>query len=194
MNSRTSASWAFGSTGKRANSPRCRGSLFLVWSWTRSIRQRASRRNVLSRCWTAWIHLKAGRRHHWNSFRGSWGIWRLRRQSRHWGCSIWDRFNTGSMAESRGGRGSAACSGSKSLRPATKPSPRGQTLHLFWQKCPWNMSPGRLWFTRMPPPRAGGHIQRAWSVGVWTGPHLHWHQLPRVAGSTHGLEPSQEKN
>ncbi len=48
--SRTSASWAFGSTGKRANSPRCRGSLFSVWNWTRTIRQRASRRNVLSRC------------------------------------------------------------------------------------------------------------------------------------------------
>ncbi len=30
--SRTSASWAFGSTGKRANSCQCRGSLFSVWS------------------------------------------------------------------------------------------------------------------------------------------------------------------
>ncbi len=29
---RNSASWAFGSTGKRANSCRCRGSLFSVWS------------------------------------------------------------------------------------------------------------------------------------------------------------------
>ncbi len=66
--SRTSASWAFGSTGKRANSCRCRGSLFSVWSWIRSIRQRASRRNALSRCWTAWIHSRTGRRHHWNKF------------------------------------------------------------------------------------------------------------------------------
>ncbi len=65
--------WAFRSTGKRANSARCRGSLFSVWSWTRSVRQRASRRNALSRCWTAWIHSRTGRRHHWNSFRGSWG-------------------------------------------------------------------------------------------------------------------------
>ncbi len=32
----TSASWAFRSTGKRANSPQCRGSLFSVWSWIRS--------------------------------------------------------------------------------------------------------------------------------------------------------------
>ncbi len=30
--SRTSASWAFGSTGKRANSCQCRGSIFSVWS------------------------------------------------------------------------------------------------------------------------------------------------------------------
>ncbi len=43
-----SVSWAFGSTGKRANSPQCRGSLFSVWSWTRSIRQHASSRNCLN--------------------------------------------------------------------------------------------------------------------------------------------------
>ncbi len=90
------------------------------------------------------------------SFRGSWGIWRLQRRSHRWGCSIWDRFNTGSMAESRGGRGRAARCGSKSLQPAAKPSPRGQTFHSFGRECPWNRSPGTLWFTRMPPPRAGG--------------------------------------
>ncbi len=61
---------------------RCRGSLFSVWSWIQSIRRRASHRNVLIQCWTAWICSRAGRRHHWNSFRGSWGIWWLRRQSR----------------------------------------------------------------------------------------------------------------
>ncbi len=60
------------------------------------------------------------------------------------------------MAESRGGRGRAARCGSKSLQPAAKPSPRGQTFHSFGQECPWNRSPGTLWFTRMPPPRAGG--------------------------------------
>ncbi len=76
----TSASWAFRSTGKRANSPQCRGSLFSVWSWIRSNSQHASQRNVLSRCWTAWIHSGAGQRSHWNFFRGSWGIWRPQRQ------------------------------------------------------------------------------------------------------------------
>ncbi len=76
----TSASWAFGSTGKRANSCQHRGSLFSAWSWIRSTRQHASPRNVLSRCWTASRLYQAGRRSHWNSFRGSWGIWlQLRR-------------------------------------------------------------------------------------------------------------------
>ncbi len=29
-------------------------------------------------------------------------------------------------------------------------------LHSFGQECPWNRSPGTLWFTQMPPPRAEG--------------------------------------
>ncbi len=66
--SRTSASWAFGSTGKRANSCRCRGSLFSVWSLDSVNQKRALRRNALSRCWTAWIRTRTGRRHHWNKF------------------------------------------------------------------------------------------------------------------------------
>ncbi len=172
----TSASWAFGSTGKRANSPRRRGSLFSVWNWIRSIRQHASRRNVLSRCWTAWMRSRAGPRSHWNNFRGSWGIWQLRRQWRRWGCFIWDRFNTGSMAESRGGRGNAALTGSKSHRPATKPSPRGQTFRLSGQECPWNRSLGMLWFTRMPPPPAGAPRSTGLQCrGFGRGPQLHWH-------------------
>ncbi len=69
-----------GSTGKRANSCQHRGSLFSAWSWIRSTRQHASPRNVLSRCWTASRLYQAGRRSHWNSFRGSWGIWLQLRQ------------------------------------------------------------------------------------------------------------------
>ncbi len=80
------------------------------------------------------------------------------------------------MAESRGGHGSVARSGSESLRPAAKPSPRGQTFRFFGQECPWNRSPDRLWFTRMPLPRAGGATFNGLAVsGVWTGPQLHWH-------------------
>ncbi len=158
--SRTSASRAFGSTGKRANSPQCRGSPFSVWSWTRSIRQYASRKNML-----------------WNHFRGSWGIWR--RQSRHWGCSIWDRFNTGYMAESWGGVAARHPLGSESLRPAAKPSPRGQTFRFFGQKCPWNRSPGRLWFTRMPSPRAGG--PRSTGLQCWG-----FGRVPNCTGTSTG--------
>ncbi len=48
--SSTSACWAFGSTGKRANSCQRRGSLFSAWSSIRSTKQHASPRNVLSQC------------------------------------------------------------------------------------------------------------------------------------------------
>ncbi len=66
-----------------------------------------------------------------------------------------------SMPSPEVGRGSAACSGSKSLRPATKPSPRGQTLHLILAEVPLeHVSRQAVGYT-MPPPRAGGHIQRA---------------------------------
>ncbi len=157
--------------------------------WVQSIRQRASRRNALSRCWTAWIRSRTGRRHHWNSFRGSWGIWRLR--SHRWGCSIWDRFNTGSMAESRGGRGRAARCGSKSLQPAAKPSPCSQTFHsLFPSGTGLQAHCGLHGCLRQ---GLGGHVQRACSVGGLDGsPTALAYQLPRVAGSTPGLEPSQE--
>ncbi len=46
----TSAGWGFRSTGKRANSPLCRGSLFSARSWTRSTSQHVSQRSVLSQC------------------------------------------------------------------------------------------------------------------------------------------------
>ncbi len=97
------------------------------------------------------------------------------------------------MAESRGGRGRAARCGSKSLQPAAKPSPRGQTFHSFGQECPWNRSPGTLWFTRMPLPRAGGPRSMGLQCrGLDGSPTALAYQLPRVAGSTPGLEPSQE--
>ncbi len=75
-----------------------------------------------------------------------------------------------------------------------KPSPRGQTFHSFGQECPWNKSPGTLWFTQNGLRQGlGGHVQRACSVGGLDGsPTALAHQLPRVAGSTPGLEPSQE--
>ncbi len=49
----------------------------------------------------------------------------------------------------------APLTGSESHRSAAKPSPHGETFRLFGE-CPWNRYPGMLWFTRMPPPPAGG--------------------------------------
>ncbi len=97
------------------------------------------------------------------------------------------------MAKSRGGRGRVARCGSKSLQPAAKPSPRGQTFHSFGEESPWNRSPGTLWFTRMPPPRAGGPLSMGLPCrGLDGSPTALAYQLPRVAGSTPGLELSQE--
>ncbi len=61
-------------------------------------------------------------------------------------------------------------------------------------ECPWNRSPGTLWFTTDASAKGWGATFNGLAVsGVWTGPQLHWHiKLPRVAGSTPGLEPSQE--
>ncbi len=110
------------------------------------------------------------------SFRGSWGIWRLQRRSHRWGCSIWDRFNTGSMAESRGGRGRAA-----RLRVQVTPACR-QTF------TPWS-DPSFL-RAGVPLEQVSRHAvvytdasAKGWGAtfnglavsGVWTGPQLHWH-------------------
>ncbi len=109
-----------------------------------------------------------------NSFRGSWGIWQLQRQSRRWSCSIWDFFNTGfNMAESRGGRSSAACSGSESLSGTGLQACCG--LHGCLRQ------------------GLGSHVQQACNVrGLDGSPTALAHQLPRVASSTPGLELSQE--
>ncbi len=166
--SRTSASWAFGSTGKRANSPRCRGSLFSVWNWIRSIRQHASRRNVLSRCWTAWRHSRGRSAVHWNNSEAPGAYGSCGGKWRRWGCFIWDRFNTGSMASPEVGCGNAALTGPShtACRQTLHP---WSDLSFLWQECPWNRSLGMLWFTRMPPPPAGRHVQRACSVGGLDG-------------------------
>ncbi len=71
----TSASWGFGSNGKRASSPLCRGSLFSVWSQTLRVWRHVSPMSTPSQCWTAWVPSKAGQCFHWNIFRSSWGIW-----------------------------------------------------------------------------------------------------------------------
>ncbi len=173
--SSTSACWAFGSTGKRANSCQCRGSLFSAWSSIRSTKQHASPRNMLSQCWTASRPYQAGRRFHWNSFRGSWGIWlQLRWQSRSV-CSIWDRFSTGSMAESRGGCGNVALrvqitpAYRKTFRPWSDPSFLRAGVPLE------QVSRHAVVFTDASTTGWGATYNGHAVSGVWTGPQLHWH-------------------
>ncbi len=67
----------------------------------------ASRRKVPKQCWTAWVPSEAGMWYHWNSFRGSWGIWHPQLQSRRSDCFIWDHFSTGYTPGSRGGHDAA---------------------------------------------------------------------------------------
>ncbi len=84
--SRTSASSAFRSTGKRANSCRCRGSLFSVWSLDSVNQPHAGTRSVGVELLEYVQEQDGGTTE--TSFRGSWGIWRLQRRSHRWGCSI----------------------------------------------------------------------------------------------------------
>ncbi len=74
------------------------------------------------------------------------------------------------MAESRGGRGRAARWGSKSLQPAAKPSPRGQTFHSFEQ-----VSRHAVVYTDASAKGWGATFNGHAVLGVWTGPQLHWH-------------------
>ncbi len=116
---------------------------------------RASRKNMLSRCWTAWIRSRAGWRYHWNSFRGSFGIWRLWWQSRRWGCSIWALTLAPwpspevGMAE-RHAVGPSHSSLAPNLRPVVRP------FVSSGRSAPGTGLQACLWFTRMPPPRTGG--------------------------------------
>ncbi len=110
----------------------------------------------------------------WNSFRGSWGIWR--RQSHHWGCSIWDRFNTGSMAESWGGRGSAARSGFR-VTPACRQTftPYSDLSFLRAKVSLKQVSRQAVVYTDAFAKGWGATFNRLAVLGVWTGPQLHWH-------------------
>ncbi len=179
--SHTTASWAFGSTGKRANSCRCRGSLFSVWSWIRSIRQCASRRNVLSRCWTAWIRSRTGRMAAAAAVTPL-GLLHMR-PLQHW----------------LHGRVPRWAWQSGTLRVQVTPACR-QTF------TPWldlsflragvpleQVSRHAVVYTDASAKGWGATFNGLAVSGVWTGPQTALaYQLPRVAGSTPGLEPSQE--
>ncbi len=73
---------------------------------------------------------------HWNSFRGSWGIWHPQPRSRRSDCFIWDHFSTGYTPESRGGHGAAVHFRWTSHRSVAAPSAPGQTLPFYGPGCP----------------------------------------------------------
>ncbi len=188
----TSAGWGFRSTGKRANSPLCRGSLFSVRSWTRSTSQHVSQRSVLSQCWDAWSLSSARGRFHWNIFRGSWGIWHPQPLSRRSDCFIWDRFSVGFTTESRDGHGATARTGSHSPRPAVAPSAHGRTLLSSGRSSPRASIQACCCFNRRLCHGLGGHVQRARSRrALDRAPAAVAYQLPRVAGSMASSAPLQ---
>ncbi len=162
--------------------------------WIRSIRQRASRRNALSRCWTAWIRSRTGWRHHWNKFQRLLGHMAAAaavtplgllymRPLQHW---LHDRvprwaWQSGTLA------GPSHSSLPPNLHPVVRPFiPSGRSA-------PGTGLEARCGLHGCLRQGLGGHVQRACSVGGLDGsPTALAYQLPRVAGSTPGLEPSQE--
>ncbi len=192
--SRTSASWAFGSTGKRANSCRCRGSLFSVWSLD-SVNQTArlmqERAQSVLNCLNTFKNRTAAPLKQVSEAPGAYG-----------GCSgghtagaapyetastlaPWPSPEVG-VAE-RHAAGPSHSSLPPNLHPVVRPFiPSGRSApgtglqaHCGLHGC---LRQG-----------LGGHVQRACSVGGLDGsPTALAYQLPRVAGSTPGLEPSQE--
>ncbi len=69
--------------------------------------------------------------YHWNSFRGSWGIWHPQLQSRRSDCFIWDHFSTGYTPGSRGGHGDAVHCEWVSPSSVAAPSAPGWTLPFY---------------------------------------------------------------
>ncbi len=192
--SRTSASWAFGSTGKRANSSRCRGSLFSVWSLD-SVNQTArltqERAQSVLNCLNTFKNRTAAPLKQVSEAPGAYG-----------GCSgghtagaapyetastlaPWPSPEVG-VAE-RHAAGPSHSSLPPNLHPVVRPFiPSGRSAPGTGLQARCGLHGClRQWL--------GGHVQRAYSVGGLDGsPTALAYQLPRVAGSTPGLEPSQE--
>ncbi len=192
--SRTSASWAFGSTGKRANSCRCRGSLFSVWSLD-SVNQTArltqERAQSVLNCLNTFKNRTTAPLKQVSEAPGAYG-----------GCSSghtagvapyetastlapWPSPEVG-VAE-RHAAGPSHSSLPPNLHPVVRPFiPSGRSA-------PGTCLQARCGLHGCLRQGLGGHVQRACSVGgLDRSPTALAHQLPRVAGSTPGLEPSQE--
>ncbi len=192
--SRTSASWAFGSTGKRANSCQCRGSLFSVWKLdlvNQTARLTQERAQSELNCLNTFKNRMATPLKQVSEAPGAYG-----------GCSgghtagaapyetastlaLWPSPEVG-VAEQH-----AAGPSHSSLPPNFHPLVR--PFISSGRSAPGTGLQARCGLHGCLRQGLGGHIQRACSVGGLDGsPTALVYQLPRVAGSTPGLEPSQE--
>ncbi len=186
--SRTSASWAFGSTGKRANSCRCRGSLFSVWSLDSVNQPHAGTRSV--------------------------GVELLEYIQEQ------DGGTTETVSEAPGAYGGCGGGHAAGAAPYETASTHGRVPRWAWQSgtlgvqvtpaCRQTFTPwSDLSFLRagVPLEQVSRHAvvytdasAKGWGAtfnghavsGLDGSPTALAHQLPRVAGSTPGLEPSQE--
>ncbi len=175
--SRTSASWAFGSTGKRANSCRCRGSLFSVWSLD-SVNQTArltqERAQSVLNCLNTFKNRTAAPLKQVSEAPRAYG-----------GCSgghtaeaapyetastlaPWPSPEVG-VAE-RHAAGPSHSSLPPNLHPVVRPFiPSGRSA-------PGTGLQARCGLHRCLRQGLGGHVFNGLAVsGVWTGPQLHWH-------------------
>ncbi len=186
------ASWGFRSTGERAKLvPMQRISFF--GNGVGCGQQTARLTQVrLSGAETASRLYQAGRRSHWNSIRGSWGIWLHLREVPP-GLLHRDRFSTGSMAESPRwawkrwySPGSDYTGLPQTFSPWTDPSflRAGVPLTGLQACCDVHDASAPAGWAPY-----NGHAVS----GVWTGPQLRWHiNCLEFAGSTPCLEPPQE--
>ncbi len=188
----TSASWVFRSTGERANSCQCRGSLFSAWSWIRSTRQHASPStcSVCAELPQDFIRQDGGPTETLSEAPGAYGCscgevppgLLHMRPLQHWLHGRVPRW-----AWKRGTHRvqiTPACR--KTFSPWTDP------LFLLAGVPLEQVSRHVVVFTDASATGWGATYNGHAVSGVWTGPQLRWHiKLPRVAGSTPCLEPPQ---
>ncbi len=121
--------------------------------------------------------------YHWNSFRGSWGIWHPQLQSRRSDCFIWDHFSTGYTPGSRGGHGTMVHCEWVSPSRVAAPSDPGRTLPFYGTSILAYCCHNR-WLQH----GLGRYMQRTGSLRVLDrAPTALAHQLPRAVGSAFSL-------
>ncbi len=185
--SRTSASWAFGSTGKRANSCRCRGSLFLVWSLD-SVNQTAcltqEHAQLVLNCLNMFKNMTAAPLKQFQRLLGHMaaaaavtplGLLHMR-PLQHWLHGRVPRWAWQS--------GTLQVQVTPACRQTFTP---WSDLSFFPAGVPLEqVSRHAVVYTDASAKGWGATFNGLAVLGVWTGPQLHWHikQLPRVAGST----------